>query len=250
MTGCEALKDRYERVRERVAAAARRSGRRASDVLLVAVTKAATPEQVRELVALGHRDLGENRVQHLDERVRTSTEALAAHGKIGGGDPGGSPDAVRWHMIGHLQRNKVKQVLPLVKLIHGVDSLRLAEEIEKQAAKADREADVLLQVNILGEKSKHGVAPAAAPHFVEQAQSMARLRLRGLMVMAPYADDPEASRPVFERAAELHRDILREGRCGRRFNLLSMGMSNDYEVAIECGANIVRVGTALFGEAE
>ena len=244
------LRDRYRRVMDRVAQAAERSGRRADDVLVVAVTKTASPDQIRQIIEMGHQDLGENRVQQLIQRVATIDEFVNRHHKLTAPRRGEMPERIRWHMVGHLQRNKVKTVLPLVKLIHGVDSLRLVEELQVQAAKLDRDVDVLMEVNIAGESSKDGVAPAAALHLAEQIDTMLHVRLRGLMVMAPMTDDPEAVRPIFKRASELLDDIRKEGLSGGQFNILSMGMSDDFEVAIECGANIVRIGRAIFGEGD
>lgn len=244
------IKDRYRRVMEQVAEAARRSERKPADILTVAVTKTAGPDQIRQLLELGHQDLGENRVQQLQQRAAMTDEFLARHRIMTSGRRADMPAAARWHMIGHLQRNKVKQVLPLVKLIHSVDSLRLAEEIQTQAARLDREIDVLIQVNASGESTKFGVALPAAPHLAEQIGTMLHVRVRGLMAMAPIADDPQASRPTFERAREIFAEMQTSGEFGPHFNILSMGMSNDFEVAIECGANMIRVGRALFGEAE
>jgi hypothetical protein len=244
------LRDRYKQVMDRVAAAAERSGRKAGDILVVAVTKNASPEQIRQLIELGHPDLGENRVQQLAQRVAMTEEFVARHRELTSPRKIEVPERVRWHMIGHLQRNKVKSVLPLVKLIHSVDSLRLAEEIQSTAAKADREVDVLVQVNASGEASKFGIAPPATAHLIEQMQTMFNLRVRGLMSMAPISEDPNDARPTFIRTVELLQDIRKQGIVTDQFNILSMGMSDDFEVAIECGANIVRVGRAIFGDHE
>lgn len=248
------LKDAYRRVLDNIARAAARSGRRPGDVLLVAVTKNASPDQIRTLVEMGQLDLGENRVQQLQQRVAVLDEFLARRRTLG--TPGNPPLKVRWHMIGHLQRNKVKQVVPLVQLIHSVDSLRLAEELHTLASRLDRNVEILLQVNTSGEATKSGIeasAGIAAPavlHLAEQIDTMMHLKLRGLMTMAPYSENPEDARPCFARAAELFHEVRSAGVCGNDFNILSMGMSGDYEIAIEEGANIVRVGRALFGEQE
>lgn len=241
------LKERYRQLMDRVGAAAERSGRRAEDIVAVAVTKMASPTQIRQLIELGHCDLGESKVQQLQQRVATTEEFLARHRMLSSGRSD-MPAQVRWHMIGHLQRNKVKAALPLIKLVHSVDSLRLAEEIQSHAGKLDHEVEVLLQVNTAGEAQKFGLAPAAVGHLAEQIQTMIHLKLRGIMAIAPQSDNPEHSRPVFERTAELFNDMRTEGVYGRDFNILSMGMTDDFEVAIECGANIVRVGRALFGD--
>jgi PLP dependent protein len=249
MQADRSLKERYEEVRQRIAAAAKRSGRNAGDVLLVAVTKNASIDQVREIVTLGQIDLGENRVQNLQQRAAQIDEFLERRRSLAGaGTPTTLPQAVRWHMIGHLQRNKVKKAMGIARLIHAVDTLRLAEEIQVAAGRLDEPVEVLVEVNVSGEQQKYGLQPPAVPHFVEQLDTMLAIRPRGVMCMAPLSDDPESSRPVFDRARELFEDLRRDGLGGARFDILSMGMSNDYEVAVECGANIVRVGTAIFGQ--
>ncbi len=244
VAGSPALKDAYRQVTDRVAEAAVRAHRKPEDVLVVAVTKTASPDQIRNLVEMGHVDLGENRVQQLIQRVAQLEEFLSRKRTLSHD----TPHDVRWHMIGHLQRNKVKQVLPLVKLIHSVDSLRLAEELQVLAARQDMTVDILLEVNVSGETSKTGIAPPAVPHLAEQIDTMIHLRLRGLMCMAPFTDKPEDTRPVFARTHELFHEIRGEHIGGETFNILSMGMSNDFEIAIEEGANVVRIGRALFGE--
>lgn len=284
MPTVETLESRYAQVKDRVGHAAAKSGRRAEDVLLVAVTKYADMQQVRELVDMGHQDLGESRVQQMVQRAaqveelldrrRTMPGVSAAARSLGTGDgaslfeiapvrssrqqPGSGPtpaDApgplsgrVRWHLIGHLQRNKVKKSIDAVRLIHSVDSLRLIEEIQQIAFKRDRVVDVLVQVNCAGEAQKYGCGIPAAAHLCEQIDSLIHMRVRGLMCMAPYSENPEDSRPVFQRCREIFEDIRGRGFANGKFNILSMGMSNDFEVAIECGANVVRVGSALFGE--
>jgi PLP dependent protein len=150
-------------------------------------------------------------------------------------------------MIGHLQRNKVRKIVGLARLIHSVDSLRLAEEIQLAATKVDEPIEVLVEVNTSGEKSKFGIAPAAARHLIDQIDTMMNIRVRGLMCMAPLVEDPEQARPTFERCRDLFEEIAKVAAVGERFNILSMGMSNDFEVAIECGANMVRIGSAIFG---
>ena len=247
MTLRNPLRDRYNELMNRIGEAAGRAGRPANDVLMVAVTKTASPDQIRQLIDLGHRDLGENRVQQLQQRVAMTEEFLARRRLMAAGP---KTEPVRWHMIGHLQRNKVKPILPLVKLVHSVDSLRLAEELQAQAVKADIDVDILLQVNVSGEESKHGLTLPAVPHMAEQINTMMHLRLRGLMTMAPLSDEPEASRPIYTRLSELFGEMAKDSTYNEHFNLLSMGMSNDFEVAIECGANLVRIGRALFGESD
>jgi pyridoxal phosphate enzyme (YggS family) len=228
----------YEAANARISAAAQKSGRRGDDIALVAVTKYCAMDEVRALLSLGHLDLGESRAQQLEERA-----ALLA---------GQTTEPIRWHMIGHLQRNKIKQVAHLAALIHSVDSLRLAEELHAHGARHDMVLDVLVQVNASGEDTKTGVPPAAAIHLCEQVESMAHLRLRGLMTMAAPAQTPEdletKVRPSFSRVRGVFNDIRRADFCNKDFNVLSMGMSGDFEVAIEEGSNVVRLGSVLFGE--
>lgn len=247
------LEERYKEVTQRVADAAKRSGRPASSVYVIAVTKFAEPEDIRQLIELGHRDFGENKVQQLAQRASVINEwfeRMKMHPRVAGEHGGFDPSTpVRWHMIGHLQRNKVRKIADLVRLVHSVDSLRLAEEIQQIANKLDRQIDVLLQVNVSGEESKFGVPIAAAGAIAEQIDTMINVRVRGLMTMAPLSENPEDARPHFTRCRELFEDMARQGVGEGHFDLLSMGMSGDYEVAIEEGANLVRVGSAIFGEA-
>ena len=214
------------RVRARIAEAAGRSGRRPESVLLVAVTKTVEVDRIREAVVCGLRVVGENRVQ----------EARAKVPEV--------PGAV-WHLIGSLQRNKVKEALRLFEVIHSVDTLSLAQEISQRAGAADPAADVLIQVNISEEPQKHGVLPEHAERLVSEASRLPRLRVRGLMGMAPLVPAAEEARPFFRRLREL-RDRLREALPHARLDDLSMGMTDDFEVAIEEGSTMIRVGRALF----
>lgn len=247
------LAERFTEVRQRVADAAARAGRSPDSVYLVAVTKTAEPEDIRELIELGHRDFGENRVQQLVQRAsvvdewfeRTRLLSRSAADKA----PFDASKPVRWHMIGHLQRNKARKVADLCRLVHSVDSLRLAEELQQFANRYERDIEVLVQVNVSGEESKEGVPIPAAAALIEQIDSMFNVHARGLMTMAPYSENPEDARAHFVRCRELFEELRTEGYGEGRFDLLSMGMSGDYEVAIEEGANIVRVGSAIFGEA-
>ncbi len=248
------LKKRFEQVKERVAQAATRSGRSADSVYLIAVTKFAEPEDIRELIELGHRDFGENKVQQMSQRASVINEwfeRMKSHPRLAQEHPLFDPsNPVRWHMIGHLQRNKVRKIGDLVRLVHSVDSLRLAEEIQQVANRFDCTIDVLLQVNVSNEDAKFGVPIAAAGAIAEQIDTMINVRVRGLMAMAPLSENPEDSRKYFTRCRELFDDLVRDGIGDEHFNLLSMGMSNDFEVAIEEGANLVRVGSAIFGMPE
>ncbi len=251
----DTLKERYQLTMERVARAAERSGRRASDILVVAVSKYAELDDVRELIEMGHRDFGESRPQQLSQRVAMISEWIGRRerftetAKAPPVDPvsGTASGDVRWHMIGRLQRNKVRKLLPDVRLIHSVDSMRLAEELQMAALKREAEVDGLLQVNVAGEDSKTGLTPPAAPHVAEQIDTMTFLRLRGMMMMAPLVENAEETRPVFEMAKAIFDDIRTLELCEGKFNILSMGMTNDFEVAIESGSNCVRIGSAIFG---
>lgn len=262
MTTLDSLKERYQEVRQRCADAARQAGRDPAGVMIVAVSKYAGIDDVRELVNLGHRDFGENLVPALVQRAAMIDEWQARQKalprtKAAAPAPGNgavtTSTPVRWHMIGHLQRNKVKKAVELSRLIHSVDSLRLAEEVQIAANKLARTAEVLVQVNTSGEASKFGCAPAAASHLVEAIETMINVRVRGLMVMAPHpetgggAPDLDTARETFGRCRELFTEMRRLGLGGEHFNILSMGMSEDYHVAISEGANLVRVGSAIFG---
>jgi pyridoxal phosphate enzyme (YggS family) len=240
------LAEKLDEVREKIAGAAAKAKREPGEVTLVAVTKTAAPEQIREVVQLGVSDLAESRVQVLTQRAAQMNEHLQR--RITHGEAGSKPaDKLRWHMIGHLQRNKVKAILPLVGMIHSIDSLRLAEEIDAQAAKTDRKVPVLMQVNASEEPQKHGVAVGAAVHLAEQIDSMPNLQLVGLMTMAPL-EEPEAKvRQAFSRTREIFEELKWHKIGGAGLRHLSMGMSNDFELAIAEGATMVRIGSLLFG---
>ncbi len=239
------LQERYEAVKQRIAAAAIRSGRKPEHIMLVVVTKAATIDQIRELIALGHQDFGEGRVQQLIQRVAQIDEHLVRLRELRGSTP-----EVRWHMVGSIQRNKVRKTVELARLIQSVDSLRLAEEIHVQAARREQPIDILLEVNVSGEISKHGITGAAVRHVVQQLDTMVNIRVRGLMCMAPLVGGAVAARQTFDRGYELFTDVRQSGQGGKTFDLLSMGMSGDFEEAIAAGANIVRVGSAIIGPGE
>jgi pyridoxal phosphate enzyme (YggS family) len=245
----QTLQSRYADVRRRIAQAAAGSGRRAEDILLVAVTKYAEPDQIRALIQAGHRDFGENRVQNLIQKAAVIEEYMARRQVApNSGAPPQGPGHIRWHMIGHLQRNKARKAVELCRLIHSVDSLRLAEEIQSVAARREEPVDVLVQVNCSGEASKFGCPPPAAPHLAEQIDTMISVRVRGLMTMAALEAGPGEVRDTFARCRELFDEIKRSGVGDGKFDILSMGMSGDFETAIAEGANLVRVGSAIFGE--
>jgi len=222
------LRRRLDLVEQRLAAACHRSGRCRGDVRLIAVTKMVSAEVAAVLPGLGIRDLGESRPQELWRKVA----AL--------------PDYVDWHLIGHLQRNKVRQTLPLVRLIHSVDSLRLLTALDEEAARLHCSPAILLEVNVIRDPARLGFAPEAVPGLAPHLMSLRHVEVRGLMTMAAFAEDPETVRPTFVALREL-RDRLRSA-LGPAHALedLSMGMSNDFEVAVEEGATLVRLGTILF----
>jgi pyridoxal phosphate enzyme (YggS family) len=247
----QTLEARYALVKQRIAGAARASGRNTQDIILVAVTKYAETDQVRSLIQLGHRDFGENHVQSLIQRAPMIEEFMSRRRTLpnaGHHGAGIADNAVRWHMIGHLQRNKAKKAVEICRLIHSVDSLRLAEEIQAAAVKRESPVDVLVQVNCSGERTKFGCPLPAAVHLAEQIDTMVTVRVRGLMTMAALNSTPEEARDCFARCRELFEEIKKTGVGDGRFDLLSMGMSNDFEAAIAEGANMIRVGSAIFGE--
>jgi pyridoxal phosphate enzyme (YggS family) len=223
------IADNLRTVTDRIASAARRSGRDPSSVKLVVVTKTVDIERVREAVIAGAAILGENRVQEAKEKI----EEL---GRIAG-----------WHLIGRLQTNKAKYAVKLFDLVHSVDDLELAKELDKQAAKIGKKQDVLIEVSIAGEAAKAGVALPETTALVREAASLGNISIRGLMTMPPYSENPEDSRPYFRRLRELAEALAREAIPGVSLKELSMGMSGDFEVAVEEGATLVRVGTAIFG---
>ena len=222
------LADRLGEVQERLAAACRRSGRGRDEVTLVAVTKTVSAAWAAKLPELGVYDLGESRPQELWRKAAAV------------------PGSVRWHLVGHLQRNKVERTLPLVHLVHSVDSIRLLEALDAAAAKLHVPANALLEVNTSGERAKHGFALAEMPDLLPQLAPLNHARVLGLMTMAALSEEREDSRPAFATLREL-RDRLR-GAVPPPHDLreLSMGMSNDFETAVEEGATLVRIGTALF----
>ncbi|MBN2579834.1 MAG: YggS family pyridoxal phosphate-dependent enzyme [Pirellulales bacterium] len=223
------IQENLEQVRGRIEAAARRSGRGPEEVRLVAVTKYVGPEAARALSAAGCRDLGESRPQELWRKA----EALADL-------------PIHWHLIGHLQRNKIRRTLPLVGMIHSLDSLRLARAIETEIPSSDRRVPVLLEVNVSGEAAKTGISPEAVEPLLAELSGLPHLDVRGMMTMAALEGGPDAARRDFAALRELRNRLLPCCPEGVALTELSMGMSGDFEMAIEEGATIVRVGTALF----
>jgi uncharacterized pyridoxal phosphate-containing UPF0001 family protein len=249
----ERLRDNLARVRGTIADACRRAGRDPGAVRLVAVTKYVDLEVIGALLEIGVRDLGENRVQQLVQRaecVGATTAELFGPGPEGLGPGGWAPDVTaavpRWHMIGHLQRNKVRTLLSHTRIIHSLDSARLAREIQKVAEAGDLRVDAFIEVNVAEEESKYGVAVPEVEALAEAVGASDRIRLRGLMTMAPFDPDPEAARPHFARLRALLERLRQGGAVGPSCTHLSIGMTQDYGVAVEEGATFVRIGSALY----
>ena len=224
------IKENVARVQERIASACRRCGRRPQEVKLLAISKTFPPECIRVAYEAGLREFGENRVQ----------EAQAKR-------PALSDLNITWHLVGHLQTNKARAARELFAWVHSVDSLRLAQKLDQAAALGSGRLPVLLEVNLGGEESKAGVGEEGIISLAEQVSRLATLDLRGLMVIPPFFDDPEQVRPFFRRLRELAREIDARNIPNASMRELSMGMSHDFEVAVEEGSTIIRVGTAIFG---
>lgn len=235
------ISERIRRLTDTIKAACARAGKDQKEVKLVIVTKSTTIEGIKQVIQLGFTDLGENRAQQLKKVSAQIDEFLNQ-----AGSDATLTKKVNWHMIGHLQRNKVRHILPIVSLIHSVDTLRLAEEINNSAPKLNLCPKVLLQVNTSNEPQKYGVPVGAATHLAEQIETLPNLKLVGLMTMAPLTRDKDVVRACFVRARELFTEMRGEKIVGPQFTELSMGMSSDYEVAIEEGATILRIGSAIF----
>ncbi len=224
------IEENLKTVEENISATCQKSGRDRSEVTLIAVSKTKPVSDIRRAMECGITVFGENKVQEIKDKTEEIREPLF------------------WHMIGHLQANKVKYLPGRVCMIHSVDNRKLADEIEKQFAKAGMNIDVLIEVNMAGEESKFGLAPSLVPDFVKQISSLEHLNIRGLMTIAPYTEDPESNRQYFKGLRDLMNDINNMGIPGIKMDQLSMGMTGDYMVAIEEGATFVRVGTGIFGE--
>lgn len=224
----ESIRERAAHVLSRVAQAAERSGRKGEEIRLIAVGKTKPVELIGEAIDAGLAVFGENYVQEAEEKIRAFPQA-------------------EWHFIGKLQRNKVKKAVSLFSWIQTVDSLSLLEEISRRAGEAGKVLPVLAEVNLAGEESKAGMDPEALAELIEAAPGLPGISLRGLMAIPPWTEDPEESRPYFVRLRELLAECASRGGAGPQMTELSMGMSNDFEAAIEEGATMVRVGTAIFG---
>ena len=218
-----------DEVRNNIAEAAKKSGRLPDDVTLIAVSKTKPVSMLLEAYDAGCRDFGENKVQEILEKYEQM------------------PPDTRFHMIGHLQRNKVKYIIDKVVLIHSVDSLRLAEEISKEAVKKQVEMDILIEVNVAGEETKFGTSQEETLSLVREIAGLPSLCVKGLMTIAPYVEDPEENRKYFTKLRQLAVDIMSENIDNVKIEVLSMGMTGDYLVAVEEGATCVRVGTGIFG---
>ena len=223
------IRENLEEVERRITAAAERSGRKRSDITLIAVTKTHPAEMMNEAIELGVTDIGENKPQEVRDKYA-------------------DVKPVRWHLIGHLQTNKVKYVIDKVCLIHSVDSVKLMDEIERQAEKHDTTMDILIQVNISGEETKSGIKPEEIYDLIEHAGELSRVKVKGLMTIAPKTDNPVTNALHFDNIRRLFLDIQSKKYDNISLEYLSMGMSGDYETAIEHGANMVRVGSAIFGQ--
>ncbi|QNU68469.1 YggS family pyridoxal phosphate-dependent enzyme [Ruminiclostridium herbifermentans] len=224
------IKENLDNVLSRIKAAAEKSGRKAEDIKLIAVTKTVDVERIKSVYNYGILDMGENRVQELLEKYdKLSSEC-------------------RWHLIGHLQTNKVKYIVDKVDLIHSVDSIQLAKEIHSRASKIGKKMNILVQVNVSGEESKFGISPQEVNEFIKIISEYGNISVRGLMTIAPYAENTEDIRDVFKKLYSIYIDIKQKKLDNVSMDYLSMGMSNDFEVAIEEGANVVRIGTDIFGK--
>ncbi|MFN3966071.1 MAG: YggS family pyridoxal phosphate-dependent enzyme [Endomicrobiia bacterium] len=231
------LEENLKSVLERIENSAKKTGRKKEDIKLVVVTKNVTVENIKEVVELGIKDIGENRVQEAEEKhslLFTHYHSLFTN--------------IKWHMIGHLQTNKTKKAVQIFDLIQSVDSIHLAEEIDKQAKKINKIQDCLIEVKVSEEETKYGCLPEKVKELIEKILELKNIRLCGLMAMAPFFEKPELTRPYFQKAKKLFDDhySLLNTYCSLPY--LSMGMSNDFEIAIEEGANMVRIGTAIFKE--
>lgn len=224
------IKKNIEAVQEKIRKAAVRSGRDTQDVHLIAVSKTKPVPMLQECYDAGIRDFGENKVQELVDKYEQM------------------PKDIRWHMIGHLQTNKVKYIIDKVYLIHSVDSLKLAQEISRQAVKHQVTANILIEVNVAEEDSKFGVSLSDAPLLISEISLLPGICVKGFMTVAPYVVNPEENRQHFDALRQLCVDIMQKNIDNISVNVLSMGMTGDYEVAVEEGATYVRVGTGIFGE--
>ncbi len=228
------MRERLEIINQRIAAACQRAGRDFFEVTLVAVSKTVEPALIRQAIEAGVRVLGENRVQEAATKIPQLENAAAENN-------------VAWHLIGHLQSNKARRAVELFSAIQSVDSVKLAARLDAIAGELGKRLPVFLEINLGEEDSKAGISQSEVLSLCEQVSKLHHLELKGLMAVPPFLDDPEQVRPFFRRLRQLRDEARRAGIVGEQFKELSMGMSNDFEVAIEEGATYVRIGTALFG---
>ncbi|ACL74977.1 YggS family pyridoxal phosphate-dependent enzyme [Ruminiclostridium cellulolyticum] len=226
----ETIKQNLDDIYSRIKIAAEKSGRKAQDIKLIAVTKTVEVGRIKNVCEYGIHDFGENRVQELLEKYDKFDESI------------------QWHLIGHLQKNKVKYIIDKVHMIHSVDSFELAKEIDNRAGKAGKRMNILLQVNVSGEETKFGIKPDEVNEYVGFISQLKNISLRGMMTIAPFAGNPQEIRPIFKKLYDIYIDIKNKRIDNVNMDYLSMGMSNDFEVAIEEGSNIVRIGTGIFGK--
>mgnify|MGYP004569795609 FL=1 len=224
------LKENLQSVEENIKKACEKAGRKREDVTLIAVSKTKPVEMLQEIYDQNIRNFGENKVQEMCDKM----EVL--------------PKDIKWHMIGHLQTNKIKYIIGKTELIHSVDSLHLAREISKQAVKHDVQTDILIEINIANEQTKFGIDAGDTIQLVREIAALPNIHIKGLMTIAPFVENPEDNRLYFRRIHQLSVDITKENIDNVNMDILSMGMTGDYMVAIEEGATMVRVGTGIFGE--
>jgi len=223
------IKNNLETINEKIKKAALKVNKNPQEIKLVAVTKTATIEQIKEAIIAGVKIIGENKVQEAKEKYQILTADI------------------EWHLVGHLQTNKVKYAIEIFDCIHSVDSIKLAEEIDKRSLQFGKTTNVLVEVNISGEETKYGIKPEEVEPFLKEISEFSRIRVRGLMTIAPIAEDKEEVRPYFRKLRELSKEIKRKNIKNVKMDYLSMGMTEDFEAAIEEGANMVRIGRGIFG---
>lgn len=225
------IKENIDGILERIAYVCERSGRNPDDITLIAVSKTVNADRAREAIESGILNLGENRVQELTDKYEKLSDT-----------------EVKWHMIGHLQKNKVKYIIDKIELIHSVESVELANEIDKRAAKSNLKVNVLVELNIGEEESKFGISEETVYDFVKSLEQFENINVSGIMTVAPFAENPEEIRWVFKKMKVIFDKLSSMNIKNSNMKFLSMGMTNDFEIAIEEGANIIRIGTAVFGE--
>ena len=223
------IKNNLETINEKIKKTALKANRNPQEIKLVAVTKTATIEQIKEAISAGVKIIGENKVQEAKEKYQILTAGI------------------EWHLVGHLQTNKVKYAIEIFDLIHSVDSIKLAKEIDRRSLQFGMITNVLVEVNVSGEETKYGIKPEEVEPFLKEISEFSRTRVRGLMTIAPIAEDKEEVRPYFRKLRELFKEIKSKNIKNVKMDYLSMGMTEDFEVAVEEGANMVRIGRGIFG---